>query len=127
MVAGSAERRHRALERGDRGVAGVTRYLDETAPAVDESSAAESGTLRTLRERFEEHRASWPGSEVRGGYSRDFVVEELVAAAARGEPLWELGRRLGGPDGAETAAALPLRRDAAPFEKVPEAAARSGR
>ena len=46
----------------------------------------------------------------------DFVVEDLLSRARGGATLQELSARLGDSAGAERAAPLPLRRDAAPFE-----------
>ena len=113
----SARERRRAFESGEAGITGVTRFVAE-----DEAS----GTpvlldAAALRESILARRASGAvATEADSGgvsYSRDFVIEKLVAAAGRGATVAVLAGELGDSSGAESCLPLVPRRDAAPFEQ----------
>lgn len=125
MIASTAARRAKAFEAGEAAMTGVTEYVGgsefsgEDGSAPGQRSPVPGTTVEELRARLEAHRASWeaPGlGDVE--YSRDFVVEEVVSRACKGETLHELSRRLGGPEGSEEIEPFALRRDAEPFESV---------
>ena len=110
----SAERRRRAFESGEAGITGVTRYRSEEDPRP----AVESPNGDALRASIRESRTAGESEEVSSvlSYSRDFVVEELVALARLGGTVASIAARLGSSEGAESCPALVLRRDGAPFE-----------
>ena len=112
----SAGRRRRSFESGEAGITGVTRFVAEDeapgTPVLLDAVALRAAIL-----------ARRPGGRVAteadsGGvsYSRDFVIERLVAAAGRGATVAALADELGDAAGAESCQPLVPRRDAAPFE-----------
>jgi methylmalonyl-CoA mutase len=116
----SAGRRAAAFEAGEAAITGVTRYVNEEE-AINEPSPLDAGKLASsLLERRavrKAENAEPTDREIR--YSRDFVVEQLVASARRGASLSDLAAQLGNSDGAESCEPFPLHRDAAPFEAGP--------
>lgn len=117
-VAESAAARQRETEEGTRPITGVTAFArPDEAVQLHGAAAGEALRDRAVASLVAHRRAVRPARASRPvSHSRDFVVDELVAAAAQGSTLAELGARLGDARGAESIHPLPLRRDAAPFE-----------
>lgn len=117
LVAASSEARSRAFATSRASVTGVTDFVldQEAEPPPSRFSVATAAA--EARHRLDRHRASWTVEGEDVSYSRDFVVEELLLRARRGDTLRELGARLGGRQGSESIEVLVCQRDAAPFEE----------
>ncbi len=110
----SALQRRQAFESGEAGITGVTRFAaedEEPAVSVPLDRVALRAAIVARRSGGTER------SDAEAEYSRDFVIEQLVAAAGRGATLAELAGELGDSAGSESCQPLIPRRDAAPFER----------
>ena len=117
MLARTRAARAAAYATGEAGITGVTDFVLAGAAEPRPDSPGAEDLSAAARHRLEAHRASWaPGEAAETTYSRDFVVEELLARSRRGATLEELGRHLGGAAGAERLEPLEAIRDEALFE-----------
>jgi methylmalonyl-CoA mutase len=113
----SAEARRTAIEEGVVSITGVTAFARGDEEPLVRPEPEHGETLARAVERLQAHRSrkTVPAAEI--AYSRDFVVDELVALATSGATLAELSLHLGDAQGAEGIEALPECRDAEPFER----------
>jgi methylmalonyl-CoA mutase len=117
QVASSAGRRQAAFEADEAGITGVTRYVNEDEVVDDPSPLDVAKLASSMLERRAARKAEKVEATDREiSYSRDFVVEQLVASAREGASVSDLAAQLGSSQGAESCQPLPLRRDAAAFE-----------
>jgi methylmalonyl-CoA mutase len=115
-VEADGEDRRRAFESEEAAITGVTRYAGREQPAARTPLDTEA-----LRASIEQRRVSVEASagiptSAEVHYSRDFVVEELVAQARRGGTVAALAAQLGDAEGAESCSPMVRGRDAGPYE-----------